>query len=224
MSKQIVLFLLTITFFFGFLSGNLFPRKLYQPPLTATNVVDGDTVDLSDGRRLRLRAINAPELTKNDCLGQLAKARLRQLLLNQKVTLKETNPTKDNFGRTLATPFIKGFNPTKVLVKEGLARVTGPFLSDDEKQNLFQLEEEAKNQQRGLYDPKICPPLMPKPPSCNIKGNVHWKKRQKLYFPPDCPGYARIVVEPKNGDAWFCSVDEAVQAGFALSSTCPRGK
>lgn len=212
--------LLPFVFFFGWLGGYLFSRRLYQPPLTVVKVVDGDTVDLSNGQRLRLRPINAPELTKNQCLGPEAKARLSQLTLNRKVTFKEASPAKDNFGRTLATLNLDGLNPSQILVQEGLARATGPFLSDDEAQAYFRLEEEAKNQKRGLFNPQNCRAPTPRPANCNLKGNVHWKKRQKLYFPPNCSGYQRIVVEEKNGDAWFCSATEAEAAGFSLAVTC----
>lgn len=111
-------------------------------------------------------------------------------------------------------------DPALILITEGLARSAGPFPSAAYQEKLFTLEETAKDAGLGLWNPDACPQPTPVPANCNIKGNIHWKKRQKLYFPPECTGYQRVTIEPKNGDRWFCSVDDAEAAGFTLSSTC----
>lgn len=48
---------------------------------------------------------------------------------------------------------------------------------------------------------------------CAIKGNVN-KKGEKIYHVPGSTYYKRTVVDPTNGDKWFCSVQEAESAGF----------
>jgi len=90
-SKNILIFLLII--FFSSLSLNfstLFKnlnsyllKKSNRVETTVKNIVDGDTVDSSDGERLRLYEINAPEYPK-DCLGVDAKARMEELVFNKK--------------------------------------------------------------------------------------------------------------------------------------------
>jgi endonuclease YncB( thermonuclease family) len=69
--------------------------------LTVTNVVDGDTVDLSDGRRVRLLGIDTPE--RGDCGFDEASQFARTTLLNQEVEVA-ADPTQDEldqYGRSL---------------------------------------------------------------------------------------------------------------------------
>lgn len=217
--------LVSLTIFLaGFLLGNFFPKRIFTPPLTVTNIVDGDTFDISDGRRVRLSGINAPENgvgTKLECLGPEAKSRLQTLTLNQKIRF-EGETRFDNFGRAVAVVKTNSVDLGATLVAEGLAKVIGPFPTPIYQEKLLQLEEAAHQKELNLWNLNSCPPPIEPSKDCQIKGNIHWKKRQKLYFPPTCPSYNRIVIEPKNGDRWFCSVDEAQAHGFNLSSTCPQ--
>lgn len=69
--------------------------------MIVTNVVDGDTVGLNDGRQVRLLGIDAPE--RNDCGFAEATRFARTTLLNQEVTVA-SDPTQDSVdrhGRTL---------------------------------------------------------------------------------------------------------------------------
>lgn len=69
---------------------------------TVTNVVDGDTLDLSTGERVRLIGIDTPE--RGDCGYSEATALLSQLVLGMDVEV--ANPTEvedyDAYGRALA--------------------------------------------------------------------------------------------------------------------------
>ncbi len=93
-----------------------------QPVLTVT---DGDTVRLGD-ERIRLEAIDAPEIAQPECLaeallGALATTRLEQLL-DQPGALVITRSGTDRFGRTLATITIGGVDVALQLIAEGLAQ------------------------------------------------------------------------------------------------------
>jgi micrococcal nuclease len=76
--------------------------------LTVTKVVDGDTVDLSDGRRVRLLGIDTPETVDPEkpveCWGPEATEFARNMLLNRPVTATgdPTQDAVDRYGRTLA--------------------------------------------------------------------------------------------------------------------------
>jgi endonuclease YncB( thermonuclease family) len=58
------------------------------------------------------------------------------------------------------------------------------------------------------------------PPGCGIKGKYAVRARitghNGIYHLPGCGSYART----KGPDRWFCSVDDAIAAGFRLSFTC----
>jgi endonuclease YncB( thermonuclease family) len=60
--------------------------------LTVTGIVDGDTVDLSDGRRVRLLGIDTPE--RGECGFEQASEFARTALLHRPVAVS-TDPTQD---------------------------------------------------------------------------------------------------------------------------------
>lgn len=50
-------------------------------------------------------------------------------------------------------------------------------------------------------------------PQCNIKGNVN-TKGEKIYHVPGGPYYEQVVIRPEEGDAWFCTEQQATEQGF----------
>lgn len=73
--------------------------------LTVTHVADGDTVDLSDGRRVRVLGIDTPETTDPvECWGPEATEFARTTLLDKPVTVTgdPSQDALDRYGRTLA--------------------------------------------------------------------------------------------------------------------------
>jgi endonuclease YncB( thermonuclease family) len=70
-------------------------------PLTVAGVVDGDTVDLSDGRRVRLLGIDTPE--QGECGHAEATAFARTTLLDRSVQVvpDRTQDAADRYGRAL---------------------------------------------------------------------------------------------------------------------------
>jgi len=90
-------------------------------PLTVTSVVDGDTVDLSDGETVRLIGIDAPE--DGTCGADEATARLSDLVLGQEITLDnpEMVEDRDKYDRLLAYIVVDGTDAGTVLLSEGLA-------------------------------------------------------------------------------------------------------
>ncbi|MDD2660316.1 MAG: thermonuclease family protein [Methylococcales bacterium] len=92
-------------------------------------VYDGDTVELEDGRKIRLLAINTPEVQHKDKMaeagGEEAKAWLINKLQHAKVRLEFDVERTDKYGRTLAHLFSdKNEHINLSLVKEGLAEVS----------------------------------------------------------------------------------------------------
>lgn len=101
-------------------------------PLTASagfasvaKVVDGDTVYLDDGRKVRMQGINAPEVAHKDKpadpFGDEAKQALTKWMPN-KVRVWVGAEIFDHYGRTLGTLFTAdGENLNAKMVREGLA-------------------------------------------------------------------------------------------------------
>ncbi|MBL4743158.1 MAG: thermonuclease family protein, partial [Cycloclasticus sp.] len=92
-------------------------------------VVDGDTVILDGGEKVRLLGINTPELGfhgKPVEAGALAaKSLLQQWVLNKQVSVVRDVERKDHYGRTLAHLFIEGSGHINVLMlQSGLATLS----------------------------------------------------------------------------------------------------
>ena len=89
-------------------------------------VDDGDTVVLSNGRRVRYIGVNAPEVTHEDRPGQRfgpeAKDFNRKLVFGKKVRLEFDREKRDQYGRVLAYLFLQdGTFVNAELVKGGQA-------------------------------------------------------------------------------------------------------
>lgn len=88
-------------------------------------VVDGDTLRLTDGRRVRLVGINAPELSDprrtSEPFAEASRNRLRQLVADNDGRVGLLVTGKDRYGRTLAHVFgRRGDNLEARLLAEGL--------------------------------------------------------------------------------------------------------
>lgn len=121
---------------------------------TVTKVLDGDTVEIADGRRVRYAGINAPEKTK--CFFDRAKAENEQLVLNKKIRLEKDASNRDKYGRLLRYIYVTDESGQEIfvndfLVRQGFARVLSipPDLKFESQFNAA--ADEAKFQQRGLW-------------------------------------------------------------------------
>ena len=50
------------------------------------------------------------------------------------------------------------------------------------------------------------------PEGCPIKGNI--SRNGRIYHPPWSPWYSRTKISVEKGERWFCSEDEAIEAGW----------
>jgi micrococcal nuclease len=103
--------------------------------VVVNRVVDGDTVELRDGRKIRLLNIDTPETVKPNtpvmCYGKEAKARMVELVDKKTVWLTYDKEKQDKYGRTLAFIYTDKDNATNqkveasanfTMIKSGLAR------------------------------------------------------------------------------------------------------
>ena len=76
-----------------------------------TRVVDGDTIELDDGRKVRYLLVDTPETTSghNDCYGSNAVTFNTDLVLNKTVQLSYDVECTDRYGRTLAYVIVDGW-------------------------------------------------------------------------------------------------------------------
>ena len=128
-----------------------------------TRVIDGDTIELESGVKIRYLLVDTPETSGGvECFGNEAKQFNSDLVLNQTVQISYDEQCTDNFGRTLAYVSVDGREVNTLLVERGYACVL--FIppngsSREEEFNALQLD--AKLSGRGLWS--ACNPL---PPAC----------------------------------------------------------
>lgn len=125
-------------------------------------VVDGDTIELESGEKVRYIGINAPESVKSDspveCFGKEASAYNKQLVEGQRVRLERDVSDRDKYGRLLRFVYLEdGTLVNDQLVHEGFAYVS-TFPPDIFRASQFkQAMIEAREAKRGLWADGICP-------------------------------------------------------------------
>ncbi|MDP9236695.1 MAG: hypothetical protein M3P30_04730 [Chloroflexota bacterium] len=54
-------------------------------------------------------------------------------------------------------------------------------------------------------------------PGCVIKGNISTGTGEKIYHVPGGQFYAATIIDPSQGERWFCTAQEAVANGWRAS-------
>jgi micrococcal nuclease len=119
-------------------------------------VDDGDTVVLTDGRRVRYIGINAPEIAHGDKpgerLGPEARDFNRRLLYRKKVRLELDQEESDQYGRMLAYVFLEdGTFVNGALVKSGHAYFVFRKPNTRYDTKLLALQREAMTKRAGMW-------------------------------------------------------------------------
>lgn len=116
-----------------------------------SEVIDGDTIRLQNGERIRLLGINTPEVEQPHY--DEATNRLKELIEEKTVTLEEDVEDKDQYGRLLRHIYVNDTFVNLEMVREGYANVY--IISPNVKySNEFKrAEDEAKIAERGIWQP-----------------------------------------------------------------------
>ena len=117
-------------------------------------VLDGDTIRLSDGNRVRYIGMDTPETESDppECYAKEAARRNRKLVDGKRVALRKDRSETDRYGRLLRYVYLEdGRMVNELLVEEGYA-VAAEFRPDPQNASRFaELEEEAHQANRGLW-------------------------------------------------------------------------
>jgi micrococcal nuclease len=186
-------------------------------PVLVARVIDGDTIQLASGERVRLIGVDTPE-TKHpqkpvERFGHEASAFTKHLVEGKRVRLEFDQERRDKYGRTLAYVFLgDGTFVNAEIIRQGygFAYTRFPFRHLDE---FRRLEREARESGRGLWatsdvarppvpaaasDPWPCPADRP------IKGNRTTRSSECIYHMPGGRHYLRTKPEDcfaTDGDA-----------------------
>lgn len=126
-----------------------------QSSFLVTRVIDGDTIELETGQKVRYIGIDTPE-TKDprsavECFGQEAAQRNAELVADKYVQLEKDISETDRYGRLLRYVFVDGKLVNQLLVEEGYA-VASSYPPDVAKQEVFrEAEAQARLHLKGLW-------------------------------------------------------------------------
>lgn len=121
---------------------------------TVTRIIDGDTVELEGGERVRYLMVNTPETTggKNECYGTNAVTFNTDLVLGKDVELRYDVEKQDQFGRTLAWVTVDGMEVNRLIIERGYGCLLHiPPNGNDRIDEFEMLEQTARLSMRGLW-------------------------------------------------------------------------
>ena len=151
-SRVVVLAFLLLALAIGLVGGYFLghaSNTLEIEQVLVVRAIDGDTIELADGRRVRYLGIDTPEL--GELYEAEASARNRELVQGKVVELQRGKRDTDEFGRLLRYVYVDGVFVNAELVAQGYARA---YIFDPDKrysQVLVQMEQYAKMRKRGLW-------------------------------------------------------------------------
>jgi micrococcal nuclease len=145
------------------------PRDTSQKPskgssqiATVKRVVDGDTVELTDGRKVRYLNMDTPESVKpntpEQCYAKKASHRNEELVSGKTITLVFDKQAYDRYDRLLALIFLNDADKNDTtksvnaeLVREGAARALIIKPNNTYEALFYSLQSEAESAKKGLW-------------------------------------------------------------------------
>lgn len=210
-------------------------------------VIDGDTIELASGKRVRYIGIDTPETVDPrkpvQCFGREAKTENERLVSGKNIRLEKDISETDKYGRLLRYIYVDNVMVNEELVKNGFAHASS-FPPDIKHQDRFLLaEKEARENNRGLWRGcEVSAEIITNPTNttnstnstntntqinitqttdgaCVIKGNIS-TNGERIYHVPGCGSYDKTAIDESVGEHWFCTEDEAQKAGWRKAKNC----
>ncbi len=131
------------------------PHKPERESALCKRVIDGDTFELEDGRKVRLIGIDTPE-TKHpkkglEFFGKEATEATKKLIEGKEVQLEYDVQKTDKYGRVLAYVYVGDIFLNAWLVENGYARVSTYPPNVKYQQKFLELERNARQENKGLW-------------------------------------------------------------------------
>jgi len=211
-SKSHIIFLLSLTSVLLVVASFTF---LHGYTVKVSRVIDGDTIELTNGETIRYIGIDTPE-TKHpfkpvQAFGKEASDCNTKLVEGKTVRIETDVQEKDKYGRTLAYVWVDTIFVNAELVKQGYAQVS-TYPPNVKYQELFlELQTEARDAKRGLWSEEASKESQ--------KEDTYFvaSKKSNKYHRLDCSYAAKI--KPENL-VTFSSVEEAEKAGYIPCKVC----
>ncbi len=181
-----------------------------------SKVLDGDTVVLEGGERLRLRGVDAPEVRHGDAPGQYfgreSAAILRELAQGRDLFLDRSELDTDRYGRMVGTARLADGRVLNVVMIEAGAAFAYPHASDKDEdlaERILQAQRLALSRGAGFW-----PVILALPKANAVCFGTQSSKR---FHVETCSIGRRIK---RKNLVVFSSLREAFDAGFAPARDC----
>ena len=200
-----------------------------------SRVIDGDTIEIEGGERVRYIGIDTPETMDPrkpvQCFGVEASNKNKELVEGKAVRLEKDTTDRDKYNRLLRYVYVGDSFINLELVKQGFA-YSYSYPPDIKYQDrIVKAQQEAEKSKAGLW--AACPldasksATVPKKDitqnetsgDCAIKGNIS-TTGEKIYHIPRFGSYEKTKIEESRGEKWFCMEAEAQAAGFRKALNC----
>ena len=202
--------------------------------IKVVRVVDGDTIEIEGGERVRYIGIDTPETVDPrkpvQCFGVEASNKNKELVEGKMVRLERDTTDRDKYNRLLRYVWVGDIFVNLELVKQGFA-YSYSYPPDIKYQDQFiKAQQGAREAKQGLWS--ACPPTLeqatpasaispaPNGDFCLIKGNIS-SSGEKIYHLPGCGSYSKTKIDEARGEKWFCSELEAQSTGWRKALNCP---
>jgi len=179
-----------------------------------TRVVDGDTVLLDSGEKVRFLAINTPE--KWEYYYVEATQALRDLIENKTVVLVRDVSDKDKYGRILRYVYLEDDTfVNAVMVDGGYAKAYHYPPDTLHYDQMLNLETQAKAEGIGIWNVTASSgsDAGKYPEDCKYVSS----KSGAVYYSVECKYANRILVKNR---VCFENSEQAVEAGYRLTAKC----
>lgn len=189
-----------------------------QNLVLVTKVIDGDTIEIEGGQRVRYIGIDTPETVHPSkpvqCFGKEASNTNKDLVEGKYVRLEKDISETDKYNRLLRYIYLDDDTFVNLyLVEEGYATVFS-YPPDIKYQTKFlEAEQKARSENIGLWG--NCGNYEPDD-ECDIKGNIS-ASGEKIYHMPGQYYYDKTSINESKGEKWFCNEQEALDAGWRKS-------
>lgn len=190
-----------------------------------TRVIDGDTIEIETGERIRLIGIDTPENVDPrksvQFFGKEASEKAKEMLEGKTVRL-ESDPTQDNkdkYGRLLRYVFLSdGIFFNEWMVKNGYAHEYTYQIPYQYQSEFKDAEIYARENKLGLWAENNSTSTTKTDTDYDllIKGNIN-SRGEKIYHLPGGQFYDKVQIDESKGERWFNTEKEAIQAGWRKS-------
>ncbi|MEA1979788.1 MAG: thermonuclease family protein [candidate division Zixibacteria bacterium] len=129
--------------------------KSPQDRFIITKVIDGDTVELKGGDKLRLLGIDTPE--KNQLYYDSAKALLSRNVLGKESEIKFAVRRRDKYGRLLGFLYVDSIFINQMMIDSGMAHLylfKDNDLQSEEFQKMLDAQRNVLNKDMGIWSVK----------------------------------------------------------------------